>query len=209
MILPKIDYHSHILPCIDDGAESVKKSIMMLEKAKQYGIQAIYATPHCYMHKTNVDMFCEMRKGAYEKIKDEVSNIPIFMGAEVLLFPGLENLPELEKFCLENSNSLLIEMPLSESLITEEHFVSAHILSKRFSVIIAHANRYSDAVVQRLLESDVKLQLNVSDVCKKSERKRTEKWLYADAVCALGSDAHRDAGVYKKFDKAYKILNSF
>ena len=70
MILPKIDYHSHILPCIDDGAESIEKSLMMIEKAKRYGIQAIYATPHCYMHKTNVHMFCEMRKCAYEKIKD-------------------------------------------------------------------------------------------------------------------------------------------
>ena len=209
MLLPKIDYHSHILPCIDDGAESIKKSLMLLEKAKQYGIQAIYATPHCYMHKTNVQMFCEMRKCAYEKIKAAATDIPILMGAEVLLFPGLENLPELEKFCLENSNSLLIEMPLSESLITEAHFASAHTLSKRFSLIIAHANRYSDAVVQRLLESDAKLQLNAYDVCKKSERKRTEKWFFADAVCALGSDAHRDTGVYKKFDKAYKILASF
>ena len=118
MILPKIDYHSHILPCIDDGADSIEKSLMMLEKAKKYGIQAIYATPHCYMHKTNVHMFCEMRKCAYEKIKDMNTNIPILMGAEVLLFPGLENLPDLEKFCLEESNSLLIEMPLSESLIT-------------------------------------------------------------------------------------------
>ena len=209
MILPKIDYHSHILPCIDDGADSIEKSLMMLEKAKKYGIQAIYATPHCYMHKTKVHMFCEMRKCAYEKIKDVKTDIPILMGAEILLFPGLENLPELEKFCLENSNSLLIEMPLSESLITEEHFASIQTLSKRFSLIIAHANRYSDMVVQRLLEADAKLQLNACDVCKKSERKRIEKWFFADAVCALGSDAHRDAGVYKKFDKAYKILNSF
>ena len=209
MIIPKIDYHSHILPCIDDGAESIEKSLLMIEKAKKYGIQAIYATPHCYMHKTNVDMFCEMRKCAYEKIKNANKDIPIFMGAEVLLFPGLENLPGIEKFCLEESNSLLIEMPLSESLITEEHFMSVHKLSKRFSLIIAHANRYSDGVVRRLLESCVKLQLNADDVCKKSEKKRTEKWFFADAVCALGSDAHRDAGVYKKFDKAYKILNSF
>lgn len=35
MILPKIDYHSHILPGIDDGAENAEKSILLIKKSKE------------------------------------------------------------------------------------------------------------------------------------------------------------------------------
>ncbi|HFC9126681.1 TPA: tyrosine-protein phosphatase [Enterococcus faecium] len=41
-----IDLHCHILPGVDDGAENLKESIAMAEKAIQQGITHILCTPH-------------------------------------------------------------------------------------------------------------------------------------------------------------------
>jgi len=41
-----IDLHCHILPGIDDGAETMEASIAMAEKAISQGITHILCTPH-------------------------------------------------------------------------------------------------------------------------------------------------------------------
>ena len=41
-----IDFHSHILPQIDDGSKSIEMTINMLKKAEQSGTTDIIATPH-------------------------------------------------------------------------------------------------------------------------------------------------------------------
>lgn len=41
-----IDIHSHILPGVDDGAQTEEDSLQMAKVAVEEGIQTIYATPH-------------------------------------------------------------------------------------------------------------------------------------------------------------------
>ena len=41
-----IDIHSHILPLVDDGAESVEMALLMLKKAAEEGIEKIILTTH-------------------------------------------------------------------------------------------------------------------------------------------------------------------
>jgi protein-tyrosine phosphatase len=41
-----IDLHSHVLPCLDDGAESLAESLEMLRMAAESGTTDIAATPH-------------------------------------------------------------------------------------------------------------------------------------------------------------------
>ncbi len=208
MILPKIDYHSHILPGIDDGAENVEKSMLLIKKAKKYGVKEIYATPHCYLHKTNVESFCAKRQQALDAIENIGSEIPVKLGAEILLIPGLHNLSEIDKLCMPDGNNILLELPLTESLITEPYFITVEQLKKRFGIVMAHPNRYSDFVVGQMLEIGAVLQINSDDVCIGKERKRIIKWIDRDCVYAIGSDVHRNKGSYRRFNKAYEYLFS-
>ena len=208
MFLPKIDYHSHILPGIDDGAESVEKSILLIKKAKQYGIEEIYATPHCYLHKSNVENFCAKRQRALESIKNIGLEIPVKLGAEILLIPGLHNLSEIDRLCMPDGNNILLELPLTESLITELYFITVEQLKKRFGIVMAHPNRYSDFIVEQMLEIGAVLQINSDDVCIRKERKRIAKWIEQDCVYAIGSDVHREKGSYRRFNRAYEYLFS-
>ena len=206
MNLPKIDYHSHILPGIDDGAENVEKSILLIKQAKKYGVEEIYATPHCYLHKTNVERFCAKRQQALESIEKIGLEVPVKLGAEILLIPGLQNLSGIDKLCMPDGNNILLELPLNESLITEHYFIAAEQLKKRFGIVMAHPNRYSDFIVGQMLEIGAVLQINSDDVCIRKERKRIIRWIDQDCVYAIGSDVHRGNGNYRRFKKAYEFL---
>ena len=41
-----VDFHTHILPGIDDGSDSVECSIEMLKQEAEQGISHVVATPH-------------------------------------------------------------------------------------------------------------------------------------------------------------------
>ncbi|MGN0395823.1 MAG: CpsB/CapC family capsule biosynthesis tyrosine phosphatase, partial [Coprococcus sp.] len=41
-----IDFHSHILPGIDDGSRNVETSIKMLDRCADNGVGLMVATPH-------------------------------------------------------------------------------------------------------------------------------------------------------------------
>ena len=43
-----IDFHSHILPGIDDGSRNVETSIGMLRMCREQGVDIMIATPHFY-----------------------------------------------------------------------------------------------------------------------------------------------------------------
>lgn len=203
-----IDYHAHILPNIDDGVRTVDESILFLYEAKRSGINKIYATSHFYGHRISVEGFCEKRNKAYDKIKGKTFGVSLMMGAEVLLFPGIENMDGLDKLALEDSNQLLLELPLSRNLITEEHYLSVERLKRKYTVIIAHANRYCDEVINQMLEIGCVLQINGSDMCRMSERRRVKKWMSRGAKILLGSDLHRDSKAISQFIKAQKHMHA-
>ncbi len=201
------DFHSHILPSIDDGAESVEKSLKLIDAASENGIEKIFATPHFYAHKIDVETFLERRQNSYLKLAEKNPTIPIELGAEILVFAGLENMDGIEELCFYDGKTLLLELPLSESLITDEHFLTVEALAQKFNIIMAHANRYSDYTVMQMIEAGALLQVNASDICAFSQRRRVRYWKNNGYIFALGSDAHRDTRVYKKFKRAEKILS--
>ena len=41
-----IDFHTHILPNIDDGAKSIEETMELVEEAKKVGFEAIISTSH-------------------------------------------------------------------------------------------------------------------------------------------------------------------
>ena len=52
-----IDLHCHLLPAVDDGAQSLEESLAMAEKAVEQGITHILCTPH-----HNNGKYCNQKK---------------------------------------------------------------------------------------------------------------------------------------------------
>ena len=107
-----IDFHSHILPEIDDGSRNVETSIGMLRMCREQGVDIMIATPHFYADSNRVERFVENRKNAYDKVMAENADIPhIMMGAEVAFFDGISRAERVDALTIEGTNIMLLEMP--------------------------------------------------------------------------------------------------
>ena len=108
-----IDFHSHFLPGIDDGSDSVETSIAMLNAWYSQGIKEICATPHFYAEHNTPERFITRRNKAFAMVQDATKNElqNVRLGAEVLFFDGISRYDGLHDLCLEGTDLLLLEMP--------------------------------------------------------------------------------------------------
>ena len=63
-----IDFHTHILPGIDDGSRNSEESIQMLNLEQEQGITKIVFTPHFYANRNSVERFLKRREASYERL---------------------------------------------------------------------------------------------------------------------------------------------
>ena len=110
-----IDFHSHILPAIDDGSRDVKTSIEMLQMSSAQRIAVMAATPHFYAMHDRVEDFLQRRNEARESLQNCLApGMPeILLGAEVAFFKGISRADKLTALTVENTKLLLLEMPFA------------------------------------------------------------------------------------------------
>ena len=102
---------------------------------------------------------------------------------------------------------LLLELPFSD--ISDSHVKTVlKILDVGIDVVLAHANKYSRADIEKFIFIGARLQLNADAFTSFFDKKsHFYEWLYRGDVVALGSDIHkRDRSAYKKFVKAQKKI---
>lgn len=212
------DFHSHLLPDVDcSGAPEV--SARLLKIIADEGVENIVLTPHFYPQaNSNVEDFIEERDKKIEALRlamkeESVDSVNVIPAAEVLLCQGLERLENLHKLCIENTNSILIEMPdlpWSDALIESLTAIRDEL---GLCVVIAHIDRYGKKESDKLLARGFKAQINADSTASFAMKGTVLNWVKAGCVYALGSDKHvhsgRSALVYKDFPKAAKILSRY
>ena len=205
-----VDFHSHILPSVDHGSDSIETSLRQLKLAESFGISKIFATSHFYPHQHTVASFIESRNNAYIKLMETGVSIPeIKLGAEVLLCKRLHHLDGIEKLCINGTNILLLELPFT--VITSEliHSVEA-LIDDGFEVILAHADRYHRADIEALIAIGASLQINADSLASPFRRKVLLDWFSRGLVVGIGSDLHGpDKSAYKKFFKAVSKIGNY
>ena len=70
------DLHTHILPGMDDGAESVEMSLDMLRMERDQGVDAVVLTPHFYRDRERPEHFLNRRRAAGEALRDALMALP-------------------------------------------------------------------------------------------------------------------------------------
>ena len=76
-----IDFHSHILPGIDDGSRSIEQTIRMLKEAKEAGFTKIISTSH-YMEGYYESDETE-RIELLNEVQKNISGIELYLGNEI------------------------------------------------------------------------------------------------------------------------------
>ena len=88
-----VDFHSHILPRMDDGSPDVETSLQMLRSLRDQGVERVALTPHYYAHRSSVERFLKKRDDAYQQLLEAIGDEPmpeLLLGAEVALDYELE-----------------------------------------------------------------------------------------------------------------------
>ena len=203
-----IDFHAHILPGADHGSHSVNTSLVQLDIAKKHGIDRIVATPHFYPHRHDIEDFLMRRNLAVSRLVPHLdeSSPRIAVGAEVMLCVGLERFPRLSELTIGSSNILLIEPPMND--FSEEYINTVIVLKEEgYDLILAHADRYAPATVERFISEGVLLQLNAISVLTLVKKRAVYDWIRRGLVVAIGSDIHgSDKRAYPALVKAYSKI---
>ena len=191
-----IDFHSHIVPSIDDGSESAEMSLEMLKKSAEYGVTDIVSTSHCYpRHRESISHFLERRKNGMEKLNSaaEGMNLPkIHLGCEVNMFTDVAEFDNIADLCIENTNYIMIEMPYEpwKEWMTDSVY---KLTVKGLRPIMAHIDRFvmqDAAALNALYELDVLYQVNAELFADKHMAKFADRLLSEGHAHVLGSDMH-------------------
>lgn len=196
-----IDFHSHILPGIDDGSRDLDTSMAMLEQIRAQQTDIMIATPHFCATQDRIDTFLQLRQQAYDALCKATAergwtDYPqILTGSEVAFFNGISRSEEICRLTIEGTDLLLLEMPFvpwNEHIIEE---VSGLIQNRHLRIMIAHLDRFirmpgNKKYICQLLELPVYVQLNAECLTNWRYRHFFLKMLEEGTAHVLGSDCH-------------------
>ena len=205
-----VDFHTHILPEIDDGSNSVEMSIAMLGEMRKQGVDTIIATPHFSPQRQTVADFLQYRQQAIDKINPYLDGIKIIPAAEVKYCRNISRIEEIEKVSIGNSAYILIEMTYREWDKQTVDDVISIIDNTGLTPILAHVDRYwnkdTEKFFDRFLDAGVLMQLNVSSFEKFWNRRRFLKLIEEGRIHLLGSDCHNMTKRFPNLDVGFKVL---
>ncbi|TAK33908.1 MAG: hypothetical protein EPO21_11320 [Chloroflexota bacterium] len=199
-----IDLHTHILPGLDDGAETLEDSIRMAQVAAEDGITRLVATPHG----------AEWGGGASrEDLATRVAELRAVLavrGVNVTVHPGLEiyldpDLPaQLESgsiFPLNDTRYLLVELPLqSYPRYVDQVFFDLQL--RGYHPILAHPERNNGIqkdhrLLEQLVERGVLAQVTAGSLLGawgSMVKKTAQVFVERRLVHIIASDAHTYEG---------------
>jgi protein-tyrosine phosphatase len=207
-----IDWHSHVLPALDDGSKSVDESQRMLTALKEQGIACVIATPHFHANRESVDTFLQKRKESYERlIQADNGSLPqILCGAEVRYYPGIAKMEGLERLAIDGGSILLLEMPMDKWTEYTVRELCELASTRGLTVILAHIERYlnmqSRGVVERLCANGLLMQSNASFFNDFVTRHKAFKLLVSGNIHFIGSDCHNMKERAPQIGRAYELI---
>ena len=208
----RIDFHTHILPVMDDGSSSVEMSMQMIQTSLAQGVSCIVLTPHFYAGRDYPKHFLQKRAARMDLLKQHHTNrIPLIIsGAEVQYFEGITSMKELRQMRIEKTRGLLVEMPMgkwSGRMISD--IVELNNRSE-YQVILAHVERYLSfrnlPEIRQLASAGVFMQVSADAFTGLGSSGKMLKLLDEGLVHLLGSDCHNMTTRPPNLADAYTIL---
>ena len=213
-----IDFHSHIIPNVDDGSRSVEETFELLKEAKDAGFSGVISTSH-YMeeyYETDVAERNLWIKAISESLGKKDIDLNLYLGNEVYITKNIINLLETRKATsINNSNYVLFEFPMNSKPM-DMYDIIYDMLEYKLIPILAHPERYSFVqkdpnLVYDLIQKGVLMQSNYGSILGMYGEKAeiiVRKLLENNMVHFLGSDVHRSGSVYPKIHNCLREIET-
>lgn len=208
-----IDFHSHILPGIDDGARDTKTSLEMLKICSATGIDTIVATPHCHpVSQEKIYGFLEKREKSAEQLRSAIyasgEKYPeIVLASEIRIYDGLSKYKDLDKLTIGDTDYILLEMPYEKWKY--DTFDEIYNITKLgLKPIMAHLDRFLDQehLFCELYSLDLLYQINSCAFIDKNTRRMMARLFEKNAIHIIGSDTHNLSDRKPDAATAYEII---
>lgn len=214
------DLHTHILPGLDDGADTVETSLAMLRQEYAQGVDTVALTPHFYRDREHLSDFLQRREEAYQKLlaaiaalsDEERSALPqVLLAAETAWVPNLAQLPGLEQLCYQDTKYLLLELPFGPWDDTLFRQIYDLMNCRGITPVIAHIDRYwgtqKKEQFETLFSLGVPVQLSAEPLLHFTTRGRALRLIKTGKVQMLISDAHNLTDRQPNLGKAFDVLH--
>lgn len=196
-----IDFHSHILPGIDDGARTLEESIQIVKAMSAMGFDRITCTPHITKKYRNTP---ENIKERFDLLvtgmKDSGTEVDLRMSAEYRLNP--ETWPDIlakGKLMPIEDKFILMEFPINDEsdmygLDPEEEF--RKVISLGLTPILPHPERYAylpHETLLRYVDLGVKIQSNygsLAGIYGEEVQTKAQALIDEGIVSFLSTDMH-------------------
>lgn len=211
------DFHSHVLPGIDDGSHDIQTTEQMLGIEAEQGIRTVIATPHFYAERMKASGFLKRRSEAYSsvlKLKEEKKDLPeVIPAAEVYYFPGIGDAELTDSLCAGSSRVIFVEMPFQQWIDEEYDNIRRLCLRRDFDVVLVHLERFlpfqkDKDVIRRVLELPLTVQINAGCFTTFGGRRKAKKILSFGKRTILGSDCHNTDSRKPNMAEGMKIIRS-
>lgn len=195
-----VDMHSHLIPGIDDGSQSLEDTLGLLAKFQNLGYKKVITTPHVMSdsYKNTPEI---INKGL-SKVLDAINNtditIKIEAAAEYYYDEGFLKLIKDKNVLTFGDNYILFEFAfLNEPSNAESLFFE--LLSAGYKPILAHFERYvywhgSIEKAEEFRAKGINIQLNLNSLLGHygpEVKKQGELLIDNGLIDFVGSDCHR------------------
>lgn len=207
------DIHTHILPGVDDGSDSMKTTMEMLRMAYSQGVRAVMATPHGSVSRVSPARCRRLLEEVKEQAQQKFPDLKIYLGEEVFY----------SRECIEHLNSgKLLPMAGTSYVLTEYPYTIPYrelysavreLVWARYRPILAHIERYrclkDGDRAEELSECGAYLQINFSSIggsCLNGTARWCRRQLSAGRIHFLGSDMHNLGNRRPELEKALEWM---
>ncbi|MBQ6591493.1 MAG: hypothetical protein IJJ24_11160 [Solobacterium sp.] len=197
-----IDIHTHVLPGIDDGSESMEMSLALIASALEGGTEAIIATPHCYRGVFDNYAGEELQKrwdALHRAVRRAGIPMHLYQGMEIM---ACDDLPELLKtgkvWTLNGTKYFLMEFEFNDDPKYGSGLIQ-RCIDAGYTPVIAHPARYyfvqdDPSIVYDWYRKGCAIQLNKGSLLGDNGRRSQQtamSLLRHCVVSCVASDAHR------------------
>lgn len=189
------DWHSHILPGVDDGVGTVDESLEILSEYERLGVSDVWLTPHVMEDIPNTPEVLGKRFAELQSAY--TGGVSLHLGAENMLDNlFMERLERDELLPVGNNRDHLLVETSYFNPPADLYGMLGKLGSKGYFPVLAHPERYSymtDADYVRLKGMGVIFQINLPSLAGlygPEVKRRAERLLSKGYAGMLGTDVH-------------------
>ncbi len=192
-----IDIHSHLIPGIDDGSQSMEQSLAVLRAFADAGVEGVVLTPHVTAAEleTDPDGAVHRRDAAYDPLRRiSLATPKLYLGFEIMLDRPLSAVSIGDRrFSLAGSRYYLVEF--AWSVVPDfARNVLAEMARAGALPVVAHPERYegcSPETVRSWRAVGAKIQLDSTTLTRATGRGHRARQLLANGLADLiAADNH-------------------